>query len=420
MGGVNDPVRKSDTLSTTGLQGSIIGKQSDTLSTTGLQGSIIGKKSDTLSTTGLQGTIIGENNINSTEGGDDNDRKLEDFVENEIKEPTESTESTKKSTIGDDSIVDKLREILRGDSEYQAVLALLGDAEPSKLRANIIFNPEYKIIADLLKQIVRFKVEQYALGLKQVSGEGKSKAVAPAASSVEVGKDEAGEKTDGKAGEVAEVKASDVDFSFIKDDATRHLVKDAYKAVSSIDGAWDFLKSYTPEKKNGYMFSKHPMLDQISQKLDPEHSGFSYAFTMNQIDYIAKNGLEAYKKIWVNKEKETGEKTGEKTGEGSEEVAEEVAEPNLLGISNGRQSISHTNPALFNLPVSQSATESATATDSVSATATDSGSATAVVPNSVPSNPPPAQGGVKSRKASRVLRKLKTMKKSKKHTVPLL
>jgi hypothetical protein len=47
---------------------------------------------------------------------------------------------------------------------------------------------------------------------------------------------------------------------------------------------------------------------------------------------------------------------------------------------------------------------------------------TAAVPTPVQANPLPAQttGGVKSRKASRVLRKLKTMKKSKKHTVPLL
>jgi hypothetical protein len=244
-------------------------------------------------TTLVPGETISETGATSQEATGATSGKDEAKTETE----TETETKTKKSTIGDDSIVDKLREILRGDSEYQAVLALLGDAEPSKLRANIIFNPEYKIIADLLKQIVRFKVEQYALGLKEVRGEGESKAVAPATPVAEVGKVEAGEK---------------------------------------------------PEVK-----TESEPVEKTEEK--PE----------------------------VKPEVKTEEKPEVKTEEkpvGEPEVKPEEGNPfNQFGPNT-----------------------------------------TAAAPTPVQANPPPAQGGVKSRKASRVLRKLKTMKKSKKHTIPLL
>lgn len=91
----------------------------------------------------------------------------------------------------------------------------------------------------------------------------------------------------------------EVDFSFIRDNATRYFVEDAYKAVSSIEGAWDFLKSYTPAENNGFMFSSDPMLDKIGAKLDQAHSGASYGYTMRQMEYIAKNGLEVYRNMWA-------------------------------------------------------------------------------------------------------------------------
>ena len=59
-----------------------------------------------------------------------------------------------------------------------------------------------------------------------------------------------------------------IDFSFIKDESSRFYIEDAYKAVSSVDGGWEFLKTFTPEEKRGFMFSSHPMLSKISAKLD--------------------------------------------------------------------------------------------------------------------------------------------------------
>ncbi len=89
------------------------------------------------------------------------------------------------------------------------------------------------------------------------------------------------------------------DFSFIKDSISRSMVEDGYKAVSSVDGGWDFLKNFTPEENKGFMFSSNPILDSISNKMDSGHSGSSYGWTMRQLEYIAKNGMDMYKNLWL-------------------------------------------------------------------------------------------------------------------------
>jgi hypothetical protein len=328
----------------------------------------------TAETRGIQSKKTNE--ILSTEGQyEDNDRKLEDSVENEIKEPTESAESTKKSTI-DDDVVNKLREILRGDSEYQAVLALLGDAKPSELRANIIFNPAYKIIADLLKQIVRFKVEQYALGLKQVRGEGESKAA----------------NVVGPSGEVVTVSGEMVN-----------------PVTANVSSAGKDAKKKAGEGS-----------DEKAGEGSDEKAGEGSD---------AKAGEVADAKAGEVVDAKAGEVADAKAGEVADAKAGKVDKskiplaPGSIYSEKNMENITK----LLNNPVSQSRTATETGTDSATAPGTEtttapvnesatvpgSGSRTATVPN-------PIQGGVKSRKASRVLRKLKTMKKSKKHTVPLL
>jgi hypothetical protein len=94
------------------------------------------------------------------------------------------------------------------------------------------------------------------------------------------------------------MKMEVVDFSFMKDASSRYYVEDAYKAVSAVDGGWAFLKEFVPEEGRGFMFSRHPMLDQINARLDDGHSGASYGWTMRQMEYIAKHGLEAFQKLW--------------------------------------------------------------------------------------------------------------------------
>lgn len=88
------------------------------------------------------------------------------------------------------------------------------------------------------------------------------------------------------------------DFSFIKDTLSRSMVEDGFKAVTSVDGGWDFLKTFVPEENKGFMFSNHPILDKISNKMETGHSGSSYGWTMRQLEVIAKQGMDFYKNTW--------------------------------------------------------------------------------------------------------------------------
>lgn len=69
--------------------------------------------------------------------------------------------------------------------------------------------------------------------------------------------------------------------------------------IDAVTGAemWDWLNTYEPDAGKGFMYSEHPNLDKINdrmQKLYNGHSGSSYGWTMRQLQYIAKNGFDAY------------------------------------------------------------------------------------------------------------------------------
>ncbi len=91
------------------------------------------------------------------------------------------------------------------------------------------------------------------------------------------------------------------DFSFIDDKMSKTMVEDAYNAVSKTEGGWEFLKTYEPESGKGFMFSSHEMLGRISSnmKMHDMHSGSSYAWTMRQVEYIAKKGWSSFVQTWI-------------------------------------------------------------------------------------------------------------------------
>jgi hypothetical protein len=88
------------------------------------------------------------------------------------------------------------------------------------------------------------------------------------------------------------------DFSFIGDDQTRSMVTNGYTAVTQLE-AWSWLSTYRAKK--GFMFSDHPNITVIGDLMEalpnpPGHSGASFGITMRHLEFIAKNGAEAYKK----------------------------------------------------------------------------------------------------------------------------
>ena len=89
------------------------------------------------------------------------------------------------------------------------------------------------------------------------------------------------------------------DFSHIDCDLTRGSLEGTYKAVSNVKGAWDFLKVYTPAEGQGFMFSSHRILTEISnetENLNVGHSGASWGMCMRHMEYIAKHGWDQYVK----------------------------------------------------------------------------------------------------------------------------
>ena len=87
------------------------------------------------------------------------------------------------------------------------------------------------------------------------------------------------------------------DFDFIKDVYTKKVFEETFQIISNIDGAWEFLKTFEPNKNSGFMFSDHPILSEISRAVERckhGHSGASWGMTMRTMECIAKRGWDDY------------------------------------------------------------------------------------------------------------------------------
>jgi hypothetical protein len=89
------------------------------------------------------------------------------------------------------------------------------------------------------------------------------------------------------------------EFGFIRDTLTRCNIANGHRAVSLLE-LWSWLKDFEPADNEGFMWSKHPNITKIGNKMhelpdSPGHSGSSFAFTMRHLEYIAKNGMDQYK-----------------------------------------------------------------------------------------------------------------------------
>ena len=89
-------------------------------------------------------------------------------------------------------------------------------------------------------------------------------------------------------------------FEFIESSHTRRMIENGYQAVNSLE-LWDFLSKFEPEEGKGFMFTDHHEINRIGEKMEelpnsPGHSGASFACTMRHLQYIAKHGLDKYKR----------------------------------------------------------------------------------------------------------------------------
>jgi hypothetical protein len=93
---------------------------------------------------------------------------------------------------------------------------------------------------------------------------------------------------------------SDFSFEFIPDSHTRGVLANGYRAVTELE-LWSWLKDFEPSVSTGFMFSEHPNVIKIGNKMEslpdaPGHSGSSFGFTLRHLQYMAKHGMDEYKK----------------------------------------------------------------------------------------------------------------------------
>ena len=78
------------------------------------------------------------------------------------------------------------------------------------------------------------------------------------------------------------------------DDHQARMLADAYAAVDKAD-LWDYLRLPSTPGKDGFMFSSAIELAMINAHMTyGGHSGASYAWTMRQMEAIAKEGWDVY------------------------------------------------------------------------------------------------------------------------------
>ena len=82
------------------------------------------------------------------------------------------------------------------------------------------------------------------------------------------------------------------DYTSIYGKDSSVMLADADKAITEC-GLWDWMKTYEPEKGNGFMFTQHPNLDRINKAMKYEgHSGSSYGWTMRVMEQVAKGRVK--------------------------------------------------------------------------------------------------------------------------------
>ena len=72
------------------------------------------------------------------------------------------------------------------------------------------------------------------------------------------------------------------------------MLSDAYTAITLAD-LWDYFRSPSTPGKDGFMFCSDPELSAVEARMMFKgHTGASYAWTLRQMEAIAKGGWEAY------------------------------------------------------------------------------------------------------------------------------
>ena len=88
-------------------------------------------------------------------------------------------------------------------------------------------------------------------------------------------------------------------FEYVKDINTRDMLINCWQAITLTE-TWEFIKKDPGEY--GFMGSNAPEIYTIHSKMEElpnqvGHTGFSFTWTLRQMQYLANNGEESYKQL---------------------------------------------------------------------------------------------------------------------------
>ena len=101
------------------------------------------------------------------------------------------------------------------------------------------------------------------------------------------------------------------DLSYMNDKWSEDMIRDGMRSVFRVGQlpdiqakeicVWTHLSKYSPPANRGFMFSygDDPIVTLVSDNMEVGHSGGSMGWTMRQIEFIAKNGVPAHRKIML-------------------------------------------------------------------------------------------------------------------------
>jgi hypothetical protein len=89
-------------------------------------------------------------------------------------------------------------------------------------------------------------------------------------------------------------------FEYISNHNDREMLVNAWQSISQTN-LWDFVR----EPIESFMWSNDPRIEVISEKMEElgyhEHSGSSFGITMRNMQYLAQNGENKFKQLFIGK-----------------------------------------------------------------------------------------------------------------------
>lgn len=102
------------------------------------------------------------------------------------------------------------------------------------------------------------------------------------------------------------------DLSYLNCSHSANMIKDGMRSILRVNelpevrskeiDVWRYLSNYSPPSNRGFMFSygDDRIVSLVEDNMTVGHSGSSMGWTMRKIEFIAKNGVPALRKMFQN------------------------------------------------------------------------------------------------------------------------